>query len=396
MLGNVVALYAPNDGAVAKKMSELFGGSLFLLYFCKHRKAIKKIMTLKTILLGLLLCPLTAVGQRLEAVSAEVDAGRTGYCMPVTATFQIENKGSRHLTIKKVLTDCGCTRVDYPRKSIAAGETFTVSLTYDARMLGHFVKQAAVFASGEKAPLRLTMKGVVLRDWQDFTKIYPFRYGQLLTDMDVIEFDDVNKGDRPQQDIHLFNNSNHAMTPNLLHLPTYLQAEVIPHELPAGSDGIIRVTLNTGHVHAYGLTQTSVYMAQQLGEKVSQETEVPVSVVLLPDMSDYAGANRDQAPALSLSTDSIRLGIVDGKLRKKGTITVTNTGMGVLDISSLQLFTGGMRVTLDKRQLKPQERAKLTVTIDRRKLLAAKSRPRVLMITNDPERSKVVIKINVK
>jgi len=352
--------------------------------------------TLKKILIGLLLCPLAVFGQRLVAVQGEVDAGRTGYRMPVTATFQLENKGSRHLTIKKVLTDCGCTHVDYPRKSIAAGETFTVSLTYDARMLGHFVKQAAVYANGQKEPLRLMMKGVVLRDWKDYSKIYPYHYGLLMTDMDVIEFDDVNKGDRPQQEIHLYNNSEHTMTPNLLHLPSYLEAEVIPRELPAGSDGTIRVTLNTEEVHAFGLTQTNVYMAQQLGEKVSQETEVPVSVVLLPDMSDYAGANRDQAPVLSLSSDSISLGIINGKLQKKGTIIVTNTGMDVLDISSLQLFTGGMTVTLGKRQLKPQESAKLTVTIDRDKLLAAKSRPRVLMITNDPERSKVVIKINVK
>lgn len=353
-------------------------------------------MTLKKILLGLLLCPLAAFGQKLEVVESEIDAGRTGYCVPVTAVFQLENKGSRHLTIKKVLTDCGCTSVDYPRKSIAVGETFTVSLTYDARMLGHFVKQAAVYANGLKEPLRLRMKGIVLRDWQDYSKIYPYHFGLLMTDLNVIEFDDVNKGDRPQQEFHLYNNSEHTMTPNLLHLPGYLEAEIVPQELQPGSGGTILLTLNTEEVHAFGLTQSNVYMAQQLGEKVSQETEVPVSVVLLPNLSDYEGANRDQAPALHLSVDSISLGLIDGKLRKKGTIIVSNTGMDVLDISSLQLFTGGITVTLGKRQLKPQESAKLTVTIDRDKLLAAKSRPRVLMITNDPDRSKVVININVK
>ena len=354
-------------------------------------------MTLKHILPSLLLlCSINVFGQKLEAMETTVDAGRTGYRVPVTATFQMENKGSHHLTIKKVLTDCGCTRVDYPRKSIASGEAFTVSLTYDARMLGHFVKQAAVYTNGQKEPLMLKMTGVVLRDWQDFSKTYPYRYGQLLTDMNVIEFDDVNKGDRPQQEIHVYNNSEHSMTPNLLHLPSWLQAEVTPKEVPGGSGGCILLTLNTEEVHNFGLTQTNVYMAQKLGEKVSPETEVPVSVVLLPDMSSYAGANRDQAPSLYLSADSISLGMIGGKLHKEGTIVVGNAGKSMLDISALQLFTGGVTVTLGKRQLKPQEKTKLKITIDRDKLLEAKSRPRVLMITNDPERSKVVISIGVK
>lgn len=352
----------------------------------------KRLLTMCLLLLG----TLAAAGQKLTVAEPTVDAGRTAFRVPVTATFQLENKGTRPITISSVKTDCGCTRVDYPRKSIGGGESFSVSLTYDARMLGHFVKQAAVYFSGQKEPLMLKMTGQVLREWKDYTKLFPFRYGQLLTDMNVIEFDDVNKGDRPQQEIRLFNNGNTTMTPSLLHLPTWLQAEVTPRELPAGTGGTILLTLDTEQLHSFGLTQGNVYMAQQLGEKVSPNTEIPVSVVLLPDMSAFTGSNPEQAPSLYLSADSVTLGMINGKLVKKTVITVANIGTGVLDISSLQLFTGGMTVTLGKRQLKPQQKAKMTIEIDRDKLLAAKSRPRVLMITNDPDRSKVAITINVK
>lgn len=348
------------------------------------------------LLLLWLLCPFAGRAQTMAPLDSIVDAGRTGYCMPVTATFLIENKGPQHLTVKKVLTDCGCTRVSYPRNSIGAGETFSVSMTYDARMLGHFIKQAAVYTNVQEKPLMLRMKGVVLRDWQDYSKVYPYRYEQLLTDMNVIEFDDVNKGDQPQQEIHVFNNSEHPMTPSLLHLPPYLKAEVTPKELPGGSSGTILLTLNTEELHGFGLTQSNVYIAQKLGETISTETEIPVSVVLLPDMSDYAGKHRDQAPSLYLSADSVTLGMIDGKLCKDATILVSNAGKSMLDISSLQLFTSGVTVTLGKRQLKPRQKTKLKISIDRDKLLAAKSRPRILMITNDPDRSKVVISIGVK
>ena len=344
----------------------------------------------------LLLCCVTVGAQKVSIVSDTVDAGRTGYRVPVTATFELKNNSSRHISIKDVELGCGCTRADYPRHNIAAGEKFTVSLTYDARMLGHFVKQAAVYVSHSKEPLWLTMRGQVLRDWVDYAKTYPHHFGQLLTDADVIEFDDVNKGDRPQMAIRLYNNSDTPMQPRLLHLPSYLQAEVQPALLPAWSAGDIRLTLDTEQLHDFGLTQTSVYMAQQLGERVSPETEMPVSVVLLPDMSSYVGGNHDSAPRLYLSADSVVLGMVNGKLQKKAVITVGNMGKSVLDISSLQLFTRGMTVTLDKQQLQPQETAKMKLTIDRDVLLTAKARPRVLMITNDPKRPKVAIKVLVK
>ena len=340
-------------------------------------------------------CPV-AMAQKLGVVNDTVDAGRTGYRVPVSATFELKNNSSRHISIKEVVLGCGCTKADYPRHNIAAGEAFNVTLTYDARMLGHFAKQAAVYYSHSKEPVWLTMKGVVLRDWVDYAKTHPYHFGQLMTDVDDIEFDDVNKGDRPQVDIHLFNNSEKPMRPRLLHLPSYLSAEIMPDLLQAGDAGVIRLTLDTEQLHDFGLTQTSVYMAQQLGERVSAETEIPISVVLLPDMSSYAGTNLSQAPRLYLSEDSLTLGIIDGKHQKKATITVGNTGKGVLDISSLQLFTRGMTVTLDKRQLQPQETAKMKLTIDRDVLLTARLKPRVLMITNDPNRPKTIININVK
>lgn len=350
----------------------------------------------KTLLAALLsLAATTAGAQRVSVESDTVDAGRTGYRVPVTATFELKNNSSRHINIKEVELGCGCTNADYPRRSIAAGETFNVDLTYDARMLGHFVKQAAVYVSHEKEPLWLTMKGEVMREWVDYAKSYPYHYGQLLTSIDDIEFDDVNKGDRPQMDIRLYNNSDRPMSPRLLHLPSYLKADYAPELLPAWAAGTIRLTLDSEQLHDFGLTQTTVYMAQQLGERVSTETEIPVSVVLLPDMSSYVGSNNDQAPRLYLSADSVELGLVDGKMHKKTTITVGNTGKSVLNISSLQLFTRGVTVTLDKRQLQPQETATLKLTIDRNVLLNSRLKPRVLMITNDPKRPKVAIKIKV-
>ena len=42
------------------------------------------------------------------------------------------------------------------------------------------------------------------------------------------------------------------------------------------------VTLNSDLLHDYGLTQTTVYLAQNLGDKVRQRQRIAVSAVLLP------------------------------------------------------------------------------------------------------------------
>ena len=340
--------------------------------------------------------PLSVNAQKLVVAQATVECGRTGYQQPITATFQLRNKSHRKLVIESIKPDCGCTTVEYPRE-VGANDKFTITMTYDAQMLGHFCKQAAVYSNGSKEPFYLTMEGVVLAELKDYSNTYPYAFGDLLADMDNVEFDDVNKGERPEVVINIVNNGEKVMTPNVLHLPSYLTAVAEPETLAPGRGGKITLTLNSQNIHDFGLTQTTVYLASQLGENVSGDIELPVSAVLLPNTVGYGDNYKQFAPRLQLSTDSIVLGKIGGKTKKQEVITMTNVGRLPLKISSLQMFTPGLKVTLDSRELQPQQSVRLKVAIaDRNALLKARQRPRVLMITNDPEHAKVVLRVNVK
>ncbi|WP_353934287.1 DUF1573 domain-containing protein, partial [uncultured Prevotella sp.] len=217
-----------------------------------------------------------------------------GLCMAslIVSAQRVQNRGGRHLTVTSVKPDCGCTKVEYPRKSVGGGETFKISLTYDARMLGHFRKQAAVYVRGSKEPVWLTMEGVVLEDWKDYSKMYPHAFGNILADVDNAEFDDVNKGDHPEAVINIINNGTETVVPNMLHLPPYLTAFAMPEKLEPGKTGKLTLTLNSQRLNSFGLTQTTIYLAEQLSDKVSSETEFPVSVVLLPNATLYEGKNK--------------------------------------------------------------------------------------------------------
>ena len=286
----------------------------------------------------------TATAQKLAVVKSVLECGRTGFKQPVTATFELKNKGHRRLLID-----------------------------YDARQLGRFHKMAAIKSNGSKQPVYLTMKGIVVAELEDYTGNYAYKIEDLLLDKNELEFDDVNKGDAPVQEIHIMNDGADAMTPTVMHLPSYLSAKVVPEKLFPGKTGTISVTLNSEKLRDYGLTQSTI--------------------VLLPDMKSFDAANKANAPKLQISTTDIDFTNFEGKSKKTAEVILENTGASVLQISSMQLFTRGLKVTLDQREIQPGQSTKIKITGIASELTKVRTRPRILMITNDPDHAKVVINI---
>ena len=248
---------------------------------------------------------------------------------------------------------------------------------------------AAIKSNGSNQPVYLTMKGIVVAELEDYTGNYAYKIEDLLLDKNELEFDDVNKGDAPVQEIHIMNDGADAMTPTVMHLPSYLSAKVVPEKLFPGKTGTISVTLNSEKLRDYGLTQSTVYIGRQLGEKVSEDNSMGVSIVLLPDMKSFDAANKANAPKLQISTTDIDFTNFEGKSKKTAEVILENTGASVLQISSMQLFTRGLKVTLDQREIQPGQSTKIKIT----GIASELTKVRILMITNDPDHAKVVINI---
>lgn len=338
---------------------------------------------------------LGASAQRISAKHEVIDCGNVLYESPVTAKFELRNKGA-DLVIDTVRTSCDCVVADYPKGVISKGDNFTVEVTFDARQLGHFYKEAAIYSNASDKPLYLTMRGVVVDHLTDFTGLYDFTLGSVRADKNNIEFDDVNLGETPVQKIHIINNGTQSVSPVVMHLPDYITASVSPTTIAPGHTGVATLTLNSSRLRNYGLTQSSVYLGMYPGDKVSEDKEISVSAVLLPEFRNMSETQRLNAPVMKLSAETLDLGSFDGKDEKSGTIIIENQGKSMLNISSMQMFTRGLKVRLNKSRLEPGESAKLKITAYRKHLKNARSKPRVLMITNDPDKSKVVIHVKVE
>ena len=314
---------------------------------------------------------------------------------PATATFTIKNDGDKPLVISNVTTSCGCTVADWSKTPIAPGATGTVSSTFDAKALGHFYKDIGVYCNAADRPIYLMIQGEVSADPKNYTLTHPFEIGAIRLNKDAIEFDDANKGDKPTMEILVANTTSEVYTPVLMHLPPYMEAVAVPERIGKKGTGKIKITLDTDKLPKFGLTTATVYLSRFPGDKVGEENAIPVSAVLLPDFSHISQQQRLNPPAVELSTEELTLPPLAENEKKSQKIVVKNVGKSDLEITDLQVFNSALGVQLKKRVLKPGASTKMKITAYGKYLKKVKGTPRVLMITNDPNCPKIIVRVNV-
>ena len=194
-------------------------------------------------LFTLCVAPMALMAQKITVAQPTIDCGQVQYRRPVTVQFEARNQSGRPITIAKVRSSCGCTVASYPSQAIANGKTFKVSAVYDARQLGHFQKELALYVDGGNKPVYLTLRGVVVEEVIDYTGDFPLELGDLRVDKTDVEYDDVNRGERPFFRINILNPTSKAVSPQVMHLPNYLEAQVSPSTIAAGRPGVVTLTL---------------------------------------------------------------------------------------------------------------------------------------------------------
>lgn len=314
---------------------------------------------------------------------------------PATATFTIKNDGDKPLVISNVTTSCGCTVADWTKTPIAPGATGTVSSTFDAKALGRFQKSVGVYCNASARPIYLTLRGEVSADPKNYTLTHPYEIGAIRLNKDAIEFDDVNKGEKTTMEILVANTSNDVYTPVLMHLPPYLEAVAVPERIGKKGTGKIKITLDSDKLPKFGLTTATVYLSRFPGDKVGEENAIPVSAILLPDFSHISQQQRLNPPAIELSAEELDFPALAENEKKSQKIVVKNVGKSDLEITDLQVFNSALGVQLKKRVLKPGASTKMKITAYGKYLKKVKGTPRVLMITNDPNCPKIIVRVNV-
>ena len=322
--------------------------------------------------------------------------GEVEFQQPRRVVFGFANKGSQPLEISSVKASCGCMDVSFPKRTIPAGERGEIAVVYDAAILGTFYKEVEVVSNASESPVYLGIQGTVVTEVKDVDGEYPIDLGNVQIQTNYLEFDDVNKGERPVVEFALINKEHTTFRPEIMHLPAYLSAQYFPEDVPAGKKGIVKLMLDSDKLPQLGLNSTSVYFSRYMGDKISDDNEILISAILLPDFSQMTEEEKENAPELYIEESSLDFGSVAGKPKATRTIIVQNRGKSNLIFEQVQVFNKAVSVSLGNRTLKPGAKTKLKVGITPKYLKREKGRPRVLLITNDPLQPKKIINIEVK
>ena len=334
--------------------------------------------------------------------TASLKMGDMIFQNPKTLTFGFENKGNAPLVITEVHPSCGCIAVNYPQQPIPAGKAGVITATYDAAMLGTFYRELAVYTNVKSEPFYLSFQGRVVETATDYDGDFPIVVGNVRLNTNYVEFDNVQRGDKPMVELQVANLAHEAYTPQLMHLPNYLSAEYLPAVVQPGRVGKILLTLNSDKLFLDGLNQTSIYLARKMGDKIGEQNEIVVSSVLLPAFRNLTTEQMEKAPHIVLMDgeemiDGEETTIVMGTKKKVTKIySVTNIGEEPLVISAVQVFNRALTVSLGERNIPAHGTTKLKITVDAHELQKAKSGSRVLFITNDPRHAKTELNINVE
>ena len=327
----------------------------------------------------LLIVTLAAVAQpRISSNKETHNFGQIEWKRPVTVEYTITNTGNQPLVLTNVTTSCACAVADWTKEPIAPGAKGIVKASFDAKALGRFEKSVGIYSNATPSLVYLKFTGEVVQEIKDYTKTHPFAIGNIRIDRDEFAFPDVYRGQQPTMTFSIANLSDRPYEPVLMHLPPYLKMEAEPKVLLKGKKGTVKLTLDASQLNDYGLTQTSVYLSRFAGDKVSEDNEIPVSAILLPDFSRMTAKDSLDAPAIRISETNI---------------LIANAGKTPLVISKLQVFNSSVGVSLKKTVLPPDGMTKLKVTIRKRDVGNKKHHLRILMITNDPLNPKVEINI---
>lgn len=340
-----------------------------------------------------LIIALGVQAQRIVFEKNLVNAGSTLWKRPVTAVFKFTNKDREPLFIREVDAGCGCLKPEWPTNSMTKGEGGEIRITYDAKLLGHFDRYIDVYTNASDKPVRIRMKALVHNgELKTIEDIFPYRIEDILLSTNNVEFTDVNAGDSTTVEIEILNQSKDVYTPQLMHLPEYLNATYTPTMIARGRRGKIALTLHSEKLPDLGLNQTSIYLARFSGDKVGTDNEIVVSAVQLPDL--HFAEQFTKKPRFHVSATELHMGKLGKKSKVKGYVKISNKGNGVLKLSKIQAFNQAISVAINKTELQPSEEVKMDIAIDTRFLGMSKTQPRVLIITNDPAHPKEVVNVN--
>lgn len=317
----------------------------------------------------------------------------------VSCSIKMVNTGDSDIRISRVQPTCGCTASSYTLGAIVPGDTASVTLTYDPKgRPGKFDKDVYVYTDGSPKKSIITIKGNVIGSPATIQERYPISAGGLKLSRRIIPFGEIIKGKSRTQFINVYNQSEDSLTAHFSNLPSYIEAEMVPHIVKPGEQATLTVTLHTQSCKEWGLAQERFTMETLPAGNVSKNatagiTNIDITAILSENFSRLSEKERTNKPIAALSTEKVDFGEInkwEGKANSY--FEISNRGKSKLKIRRIYTLDEGVGIAFKKDEIKPGKSMKIKLSVlpeKFSKLINAK----VIVITNDPDNPQHTVRL---
>ena len=312
-----------------------------------------------------------------------------------TATFEFTNTGDAPVLIIRASSSCGCTVPDYPRKPIRPGEGGVIQVTYHAKgRPGPFQKTVEVFDNTEHRSQITILGNVVSNVSPEDTYANEMGAG-LRSKTRSMNFFDVypNRSDRTRT-LQFYNESNEPIQLTFRGVSNNLYLEAQPQIIQPKQEGNVLVTFLTSKAKDWGLHSEEFQVFVKGKESRMKNNVVTMTADIWEDFSKMSKKERAQAGEIEVSDSNLDFGQSEEAAVVREVI-IRNTGKSKLSIRKVANdMPKVFKVRLANNVIKPGQSTTLTITYIPSENKLGHLSHHLMVISNDPGNSRVIIKMN--
>jgi len=173
-------------------------------------------------------------------------------------------------------------------------------------------------------------------------------------------------------------------------VPSHMDIAFVPETLKPGQKGIIEATYDAGEKNDWGMLIDRVNVT--VNDVFERNYRLVVSANIVEDFSNMSGAEIARAAKVSVDNAEVNFGQLQQNEKYEHNFVLTNEGQSTLFIRKIKASCGCTAVQPEKKQVAPGESVQIRTIFNSAGKRGNQSKT-VTIITNDPKRSSLVLRI---
>ncbi|MFD2201157.1 DUF1573 domain-containing protein [Shivajiella indica] len=314
----------------------------------------------------------------------------------VEAEFYGLNLNREDIILTDVVTDCGCTTVDYTKDTLATDKIGSIKVRFDPdHRGGEFSKVIIVRTNEDIYGDTLYLEGINMPLPENKEMAYPHRIGNLGFRLSAVNMGNVftNEPKVKHVEIHNFGSEAMELTSDQESLPDYLLVNMDPSPLQADQRGLLVISYDGEKKGDLGYFDEHITLSFLDEEKIT----IRMMSVVYEYFKPVPKSMEKIVPRLSLSESDIDFREIPSSRKVTKSVMISNLGQENLQIRKLASNCSCIDLSIAQTEIGPGERASLDIEFDPKGRRGIDHK-HITIFSNDPINPvrTIVIKSNIK